>query len=102
MAKNLHKKGFWYLDELLREYKTDLESWNFRSLRRISSHSWNHSQTVFSIEIGAKTMAAIITWLISFEKIWLRLVSAMTGNPPLYTPSDQIYEYLTNSPKTFD
>ena len=28
-------------------------------------------------------MAAIITWLISFEKIWLRVVSAMTGNPPL-------------------
>ena len=54
-----------------------------RALRRISSHSWNHSQTIFSIEIGAKTMAAIITWLISFEKIWLRVVSAMTGNPPL-------------------
>ena len=28
-------------------------------------------------------MAAIITRLISFEKIWLRVVSAMTGNPPL-------------------
>ena len=32
-------------------------------------------------------MAAIITWLISFEKIWLRAVSAMTGNPPLGTLS---------------
>ena len=28
-------------------------------------------------------MAAIITWLVSFEKIWLRVVCAMTGNPPL-------------------
>ena len=27
-------------------------------------------------------MAAIITSLISFEKIWLRVVSAVTGNPP--------------------
>ena len=33
-------------------------------------------------------MAAIITWLISFEKIWLRVVSAMTGNTPL---GSQIY-----------
>ena len=30
-------------------------------------------------------MAASITWLISFEKVWLRVVSAMTGNPPLVT-----------------
>ena len=36
----------------------------------------------FHKKFGAKTMAAIISWLISFEKIWLPVVSAMTGNPP--------------------
>ena len=28
-------------------------------------------------------MAASITRLISFDNVWLRVVSAMTGNPPL-------------------
>ena len=28
-------------------------------------------------------MAASLPWLISFEKLWLQVVSAMTGNPPL-------------------
>ena len=37
----------------------------------------------FQQKFGAKTMDTIITWLISFEKIWLRVVSAMAGNPPL-------------------
>ena len=32
-------------------------------------------------------MAASITSLISFEKLWLRVVSAMTGNPPLGSES---------------
>ena len=35
------------------------------------------------IEIWRQNMAASITWLIPFQKMWLRVVSAMTGNPPL-------------------
>ena len=45
-------------------------------------------------------MAAGITWLISFEKVWLRVVSAMTGNPPLLHGTE-LMKYAETVPSWF-
>ena len=37
---------------------------------------------ILQYKFGTKAMAASITWLISFEKTGLRVVSAITRNPP--------------------
>ena len=47
-------------------------------------------------------MAESITRLISFEKIWLRVVAAMTGNPQLsmqnkYEVADLVVQKLLNN-----
>ena len=70
----------WWLLQSLSSPKRQFSQQPFSD--RFSCHGRKHSQTVSQWKFSLKYWQQALAWLMSFVKVWLRVIFVVTGNSP--------------------